>query len=54
LFKERGIRISMSRTGHPYDNVQAESVIKTLKYEEVYVFEHQNNGKDLYCTTVRR
>ena len=39
--KEYGIRISMSRTGNPYDNAQAESFIKTLKYEEVYLFEYQ-------------
>jgi putative transposase len=42
LLKESGIRISMSRTGHPYDKAQAESFIKTLKYEEVYVFEYHN------------
>jgi putative transposase len=42
LLKESGIRISMSRTGNPYDNAQAESFIKTLKYEEVYLFEYQN------------
>ena len=41
LLKEYGIRISMSRTGNPYDNAQAESFIKTLKYEEVYLFEYQ-------------
>jgi putative transposase len=32
----------MSRTGNPYDNAQAESFIKTLKYEEVHFFEYQN------------
>ena len=32
----------MSRTGNPYDNAQAESFIKTLKYEEVYLFDDQN------------
>jgi putative transposase len=37
-----GIRISMSRTGNPYDNAQAESFIKTLKYEEIHLFEYQN------------
>jgi putative transposase len=37
-----GIQISMSRTGNPYDNTQAESFIKTLKYEEVHLFEYQN------------
>jgi putative transposase len=42
LLKAHGIRISMSRTGNPYDNAQAESFIKTLKYEEVYLFEYQN------------
>lgn len=40
LLKERGIRISMSRRGNAYDNVKAESFIKTLKYEEVYLFEY--------------
>jgi putative transposase len=40
--KAHGSRISMSRTGNPYDNAQAESFIKTLKYEEVHLFEYQN------------
>lgn len=42
LLKTHGIRISMSRTGNPYDNAQAESFIKTLKYEEVHLFEYEN------------
>jgi transposase InsO family protein len=42
LLKAHGIRGSMSRTGNPYDNAQAESFIKTLKYEEVHLFEYQN------------
>ena len=42
LLKAQAIRISMSRTGNPYDNAQAESFIKTLKYEEVYLFEYGN------------
>jgi putative transposase len=42
LLKAYGIRISMSRTGNPYDNAQAERFIKTLKYEEVHLFEYQN------------
>jgi putative transposase len=42
LLKAHGIRISMSRTGNPYDNAQAESFIKTLKYEAVHLFEYQN------------
>lgn len=41
LLKERGIRISMSRRGNAYDNAKAESFIKTLKYEEVYLFEYE-------------
>ena len=42
LLKVHEIQISMSRTGNPYDNAQAESFITTLKYEEVYLFEYQN------------
>lgn len=38
--KNRGIQISMSRKGNPYDNAFAESFIKTLKYEEVYLNEY--------------
>ena len=38
--KQHGILISMSRTASPYDNAQAESFIKTLKYEEVYRTEY--------------
>jgi len=37
---EAGIAISMSRRGTPYDNAQAESFIKTLKYEEIYLNEY--------------
>src|SRR5207245_489889 len=33
LLQQHGIRISMSRLATPYDNAQAESFIKTLKYE---------------------
>lgn len=41
LLKEKGIRISMSRKGNPYDNAFAESFIKTLKCEEVYLREYE-------------
>jgi putative transposase len=37
LLTAHGIQISMSRRGTPYDNAQAESFMKTLKYEEVHV-----------------
>ena len=38
---ELGIRISMSRKGNPYDNAFAESFMKTLKVEEVYLKEYK-------------
>jgi len=42
LLREHEIQISMSRRGNPYDNAQAESFIKTLKYEEVYRSEYRD------------
>lgn len=42
LLKEHGISISMSRRGNPYDNAFAESFMKTLKYEEVYLCEYES------------
>ena len=39
LLQLHGIEISMSRKANPYDNALAESFMKTLKYEEVYLFE---------------
>ena len=41
LLKEHRVRISMSRGGNAYDNAQAESFMKTLKYEEVYLREYE-------------
>jgi transposase InsO family protein len=32
--KTRGIQISMSRKGNPYDNAQMESFMKSLKNSE--------------------
>ncbi len=40
--REHGIRISMSRTGNPWDNAACESFMKTLKYEEVYRSEYRD------------
>lgn len=37
-----GFAISMSRTGNPYDNAKAESFIKTLKAEEVYLRQYRD------------
>jgi putative transposase len=42
LLKEHGVRISMSRSGNPYDNATCESFMKTLKYEEVYRQEYRD------------
>jgi len=41
LLEELGIEISMSRKGNPYDNAFAESFMKTLKAEEVYLKEYK-------------
>lgn len=46
LLEEHNITISMSRRAHPYDNAFAESFIKTLKVEEVYLNEY-NTIKDV-------
>lgn len=39
--RKHNIKISMSRKGNPYDNAFAESFIKTLKVEEVYLNEYE-------------
>ena len=41
ILKDNGIRISMSGKGSPYDNAFAESFFKTLKQEEVYLWEYE-------------
>lgn len=38
---EHRLRGSMSRRGNPYDNAKAESFMKTLKQEEVYLSDYQ-------------
>ena len=40
LLQEHQITISMSRKGNPYENAMAESFMKTLKTEEVYINEY--------------
>ena len=42
LLKNNNIQISMSRSGNPYDNAFAESFMKTIKKEEVYLWEYNN------------
>lgn len=49
LLKEHNIRISMSRRGNAYDNAQAESFMKTLKYEEVYLREYETMTEARIC-----
>ena len=39
--KKLNIKISMSRSGNPYDNAFAESFNKTFKVEEVYINEYE-------------
>lgn len=39
--KAHGFQISMSRRGNPYDNATMESFFKTLKQEEVYLYEYE-------------
>ncbi len=38
---KHGLRGSMGRRGNPYDNAKAESFMKTLKVEEVYLSEYK-------------
>jgi len=47
LLKQRGIVISMSRKGNPYDNAACESFMKTLKYDEVYRQEYRGMAEAL-------
>lgn len=41
ILKDYGILISMSAKANPYDNAKIESFFKTLKVEEVYMFEYE-------------
>lgn len=41
ILNEYGLLISMLRRGNPFDNAYAESFLKTLKYEEVYLTEYR-------------
>ena len=41
VLKEHGIAISMSGKANPYDNAKIESFFRTLKVEEVYMFEYE-------------
>jgi len=41
LLRQHGLRISMSAKGNPYDNAFIESFYKTLKYEEVHLWNYE-------------
>jgi len=41
ILKDNGIAISMSAKANPYDNAKIESFFRTLKVEEVYMFEYE-------------
>ena len=41
LLLESGMQISMSNKGNPYDNAFVESFFKTLKYEEVHLWNYE-------------
>jgi len=49
LLKQYGMAISMSRRGNPYDNAQAESFMKTFKYEEVYRTDYRDLADAQAC-----
>jgi transposase InsO family protein len=39
--QSHGFLVSMARAGNPYENAMMESFFKTLKYEEVYLYEYE-------------
>ena len=41
LLAEHGLIGSMDRRGNPYDNAKAESFMKTLKVEAVYLMDYE-------------
>ena len=45
VLEAAGARISMSGKGRPRDNAQAESFMRTLKHEEVYLGDYQSFGE---------
>ena len=47
LLRSHGIQISMSRAGNPYDNALAESFMRTLKHEEVYLTSYRDRDDAL-------
>jgi putative transposase len=46
LLADHGLVGSMGRRGNPYDNAKAESFMKTLKIEAVYLMDHETFEDD--------
>jgi len=44
ILKDHDIAISMSAKANPYDNAKIESFFRTLKVEEIYMFEYETYG----------
>ncbi|GAH65968.1 unnamed protein product [marine sediment metagenome] len=42
MLKDNGIQINMSAKGNPYGNAFTESFFKTLKQEQVYIWEYES------------
>ena len=49
LLKTHSIKISMAAKGSPYENATIESFFRTLKVEEVYLWEYET-----YCDVIKR
>jgi len=47
ILKDNGIAISMSGKANPYDNAKIESFFRTLKVEEIYMFEYETYAEVL-------
>jgi len=47
VLKGHGIAISMSGKANPYDNAKIESFFRTLKVEEIYMFEYETYAEVL-------
>jgi transposase InsO family protein len=52
LLQEHQIKISISRTGNPYDNAKAERFMRTLKYEEVYLCRRSRESVEIWTAPV--
>jgi putative transposase len=44
ILHNHGVKISMSRSGNPYDNALAERFMRTLKCEEVYLNDYRDRA----------